>query len=365
MKILYMAHIREGTGWSRAAISGIRSLIAAGFDVVYRDVALTNSNAKLPEDIVEYEKKNLDNVTTCIQHVLPYYYVKTGKIKTIGYLEYEADTFNTGWKEYIKLVDEIWAPNQGLVNKLKLLGLKSVCVPHASDIEQYSNISENISIPELDYTYKFYTLSDLNDRKNIRSLVRSFHMAFDKDYPVSLIIKAKKNSMSEMDLKNYVEEICGVEKTLLRLYKDISCYKKEFILIGDMPSSQIMSLHKYGDCFVNSSSGEAWSYPTFDAMAVGNSIISTEAGTADYLTNYDNSMFVNTHSSPCLNTDSAFSDLYTGRDSWNVVDCESLAHAMFHVYSNQKKKDSKGLELAKKYSYESIGQQIKDRGLIV
>lgn len=362
MKVLYIGHIREGTGWSRAAISGIRSLLSIGVEVVYRDIKLAPYGVDLPEDIVECEMKDLNNIDLCIQHVLPYFYVKTSKVKNVGYLEYEALSFNSGWKEYISMMDEIWVPNNTLLKTIMdgSINKKVKCVPHATDIEQYSISTPNISIPDLDYTYKFYTLSDLNDRKNITSLIRAFHLSFDRDMPVSLIIKAKNNMVSENDLAKYIENICVSEKSLLRLYKDVDFYKKEFIITGDMPSNQILSLHKYGDCFVNSSSGEAWSYPTFDAMALGKTVISSRMGTDEYLSEYNNTFFVNGRKSVCLNRDSAFADLYTARDVWNFIEAEELANRMVECFENRNRAIiNNGMEIANKFSYASVGNIIK------
>ena len=42
MKVLYIGHYKEDSGWSRAAINNILALDAAGVNVVCRDIKLTN-----------------------------------------------------------------------------------------------------------------------------------------------------------------------------------------------------------------------------------------------------------------------------------------------------------------------------------
>ena len=72
MKVLYIGHYREGTGWANAAIDYILSMHKAGIDVVCRPVKLNNSNPEIPKEIEELEKKSLKGCNICIQHVLPH-----------------------------------------------------------------------------------------------------------------------------------------------------------------------------------------------------------------------------------------------------------------------------------------------------
>ena len=98
MKVLYIGHYREGSGWGQAAIDNIRALKKVGVDVVCRNVALTKM-LDIPKDIEECERKECHDATHCIQHVLPHLFVGSDRyIKNIGYFVSEtAGTRNINW----------------------------------------------------------------------------------------------------------------------------------------------------------------------------------------------------------------------------------------------------------------------------
>ena len=52
MKVLYLGHYREKSGWATAAINNILALDSVGIDVVYRDISL-------PGFIGQDSKKNI------------------------------------------------------------------------------------------------------------------------------------------------------------------------------------------------------------------------------------------------------------------------------------------------------------------
>ena len=81
MKILYIGHYKENSGWSQAAIDYILSLDSAGLDIVCKNIKLTNNEYNIPERILELEQKDSKNIDYCIQHVLPHHLVATTKFK--------------------------------------------------------------------------------------------------------------------------------------------------------------------------------------------------------------------------------------------------------------------------------------------
>ena len=85
MKVLYLGHYKEGTGWSVAAINNILALNKQDIDLVTRNVRLTKE-VEVPEEILELEKKDLQNIDVCIQHVLPHHLTATTKFKKYSIL---------------------------------------------------------------------------------------------------------------------------------------------------------------------------------------------------------------------------------------------------------------------------------------
>ena len=52
MKILYLGHYKEGTGWSKAAIDYIMALDSVGVDVVCRNIKLTDRTGEVPDRVL-------------------------------------------------------------------------------------------------------------------------------------------------------------------------------------------------------------------------------------------------------------------------------------------------------------------------
>ena len=81
MKVLFVGHYREGTGWGNAAIDYILAMDSAGIDVVCRPIKLNSRNVDLPERILELENKSSSGSDVCIQNVLPHHMDYNGRFK--------------------------------------------------------------------------------------------------------------------------------------------------------------------------------------------------------------------------------------------------------------------------------------------
>ena len=348
MKILYIGHYKKNTGWAQAAKDYILALDSIGVDIVCRNVTLTKDSNNIPQRILELEKKNASECDICIQHVLPHHLVKTDLFKkNIAYFVYESPKFNhLNWFIQLQQMDEIWVPNQDLKKILirDNIGVPVKLVPHCFDIEKYTKKYPEINIPDLNNKYKFYYIGDLNERKNLRSVIRCFHSEFDKSENVALVIKARKFGLSPDQLKQTLNQIIGEEKTKLRLYKDQSEYLKDFIVTEDLNDEQVNSLHQYCDCFVCPSHGEAWSIPSFDAMAFGNTPICTNwGGPKEFIdgSQMKTGVCVDAVASVCQCPDAAFPDIFTGKEYW-FTPCEmQIREAMRTYYQSSNKIASK------------------------
>ena len=58
MKVLYISHVKESSGWANAAENQMLALDAAGVDVVARNVTLTRDKDNVNPKILEMEQKN-------------------------------------------------------------------------------------------------------------------------------------------------------------------------------------------------------------------------------------------------------------------------------------------------------------------
>ena len=101
-------------------------------------------------------------------------------------------------------------------------------------------------------------------------------------------------------------------------------------------------------------------------MALGNTpICGRVGGMIDFLKD-GGGVLVDGSSEPVFGMLETFQDIYTGQEDWFNIDTRSLQKEMRSVYESWKNKDDsyiemkrKGMEIADKYSYESIGNLIK------
>lgn len=367
MKVLYIGHYKEGSGWSQAAINYILALDSVGIDVVCRNIKLTNVEPEIPHRIKEIEQKSLNNITHCIQHVLPHHLVGTNKFKkNIAYFVNESYPIkNCSWFDNLQQMDEVWVPNYS--NLIDIAdtsnSIKAKIVPHTFDLLKYKKEYPKINFDLYNNRFKFYTIADINDRKNLSSIIKCFYSEFNNDEPVALILKLKKYGLNQNQLAQYIKNWTNEIKQKLRIYKDIDSYTPEIIITSDMNDDQISSLHMSCDCFVCPSHGEGWSIPSFEAMCFGKTpICSDEGGPADFIPDDKNcGSLVEGVYGVCDHSDPAFPELFTGKQEWFIPSEYSIKNTMRYYYENKDSIDrSKGLKHAENYSFEKIGNLIKD-----
>ncbi len=368
MKILYIGHYREFGGWGQAAKDCILALDSIGIDVVCRNVTRTQDRG-ISGRLKQLEDKSTEGCDVCIQHVLPHHLVKTSKFKkNIAYLEAESTSIaHLNWLESLKMMDEVWVPNKQLADSIKEDGIsvKVMVIPHTVDIDKYKKQYGNINISGAEDTFKFYYVGDVNDRKNIESILTCFHSEFEKYENVSLVLKTKKFGYDSKKLDEYISNICNKVKSEIRIYNDLKEYKKDILISNEISNDQLLQLHKSCDCFICPSHGEAWSIPSFDAMAFGNTpICSNYGGPREFInkSNWRTGTLVNGVYSTCKCSDSAFPDMFTGREYW-FQPCEMEIRKQMRKYYESWQKDpisykprnqAAGIKSAEKFSYKNI-----------
>tara|TARA_Y100000592_G_scaffold101036_1_gene184768 strand:- start:11005 stop:12147 length:1143 start_codon:yes stop_codon:yes gene_type:complete len=373
MKVLYIAHYREFGGWSQAATDQMLALDKAGVEVVCRNITLTSDRQDINPKILEFERRDSSGCDFCIQHVLPHHLVGTdGFKKNIAFLEAETLSIKPlAWFENLKQMDEVWVANKHLMNSLNNdgLGVPVKLVHHATDISKYKKNYRKISVENANDAFTFYYIGDLNDRKNIGCISACFHSEFDRSEDVSLIIKVKKFGLNSEQIQQLLDGVLVQQKQALRMYPTPHDYKKEIVITSEIAEQELYSLHNFCDCFILPSHGEAWSIPSLDAVGFGNTpICSNFGGPAEFIDkdNKDTGTLVDGVFSCCRCSDSAFPDMFTGREYW-FQPCEmQLRKAMRHYYESYKadpeghKKRAKeaGLKMVEQFSYENIGKRM-------
>lgn len=366
-KVLFVSHLLENTGWGDAARNYLRALASVPeLDVVARPVVIQGGRTELHPEIVECLNNSDKNCEVCIQHLLPHLMTPNGKFrKNIGLFVYETSTMKyTRWPVYLEQMDELWVPNDGLVELAKEeVGRPTFKVPHACDVAKFGLDYPAINFKEIAGTYKFYFIGEFNRRKNLAALLEAFHSEFDPSEPVSLVIKTSVPGVNPREAEKQVTEFCNKVKTSIKLHKNLHDYTSEVIICDRISDEQLYGIHKSCDCLVAPSYAEAWNQPAFDAMGFGNTpIVSDVNGHKEWSKFSSFSRIVPTNQVICGAVDGSFPDMFTGRECWWSVDRQKLRSEMRAAYTNRNKPDEEKLsKYMNNYSYENIGKIMKER----
>ena len=363
MKVLYIGHMRERSGFSIAAENYVKALVAAGVDMVVRNIKLSPTNHPSSQFIAELEKKSLDGCTHVIQHVLAHHMSYVSGMKNIGLFVYDLNNPSfCEWDRYLSCMDEVWVPNE---ENLDMLDVTTYYVPHACDTTRYSRQYAPLDIPEIGGTFNLYTIADISKRKNLRDIIVAFHSEFHANEPVNLILKVSKFGVTPEQTVEIVTSDLNRVKTDLKLYPNINDYRPEILITHSLTDDQIGSIHTSGHCYVNTSHGEAWGYPMMDAWAYGNHIIYYNNGKMyNYLKAAQNSFElvhpILCHSEPCYGYSDTFPQLGSAREKWLSSNVPGLMRHMRNAYetwlTNPNKLVHRDYE---EYSYERVGETMK------
>lgn len=369
MKVLFVGHYREGSGWAQAAIDWILALDAAGVDVVCRPIKLNTDNPKIPDRIIELESKSSIGCDYCIQNVLPHLMDYYGVFKkNVGI--FFSETLNllyTNWPSRLSTMDEVWVPSNEAYDVCINSGVKTkiAIVPCATNAAKYTKKYDKYKLPDtVEDTYKFYFIGEHIRRKRLTAAIIAYYTNFTKYDNVSLIIKSSKSGYSAEDCLAEIEANIEALKGNLRLYRDPTDYPAHCIITGHLAEDEIMSIHQQCDCFVIPSFGEGWCLPAFDAMGFGNSVIATDSGgLTDFLSYYDRGTVIEAETEPVYAYDKVFEDMHTGHDEWKAVSIKAFGRAMRHEFEHTDKYTNPftKIDVVSHYDYKPIGTLMKEK----
>lgn len=358
MKVLYVAHYREDSGWGEAARNYILAMDKVGIDVVCRPIVFQN-NAILPDRIKELERKSYPKYDFCIQNVLPHHFEWSNTYKAVigQFVTETVGIRHTSWASKIKMMDGTLFPfNHVPYNQFGLF-LKNVgIIPHALDTEDLLKKRPPLEINELKDKFTFYYIGEFNRRKNVGALLRAFHTEFHPNEPVSLVLKMNKPGVSPNQLGSDINSFCNEIKSGLRLYSNLDSYHQEVLISHRLSREDLIRLHYTCNCFVTSSFGEASCIPAHEAAVIGNQVVAPDYGPfRDLLTTNNNTLLANCSTQPLIAGEKTFPGFSTAREKWHVVDVADLAYKMRIAFNTLKGLKSYAYE---DFSYENIGNKI-------
>lgn len=376
MKVIYIGVLQDGSGWSHAANDNILALDKVGIEVVPRSISFKESfslHDEMPSRVKELMDNDEKGCDICIQHIPPSYMSYNGNLRCIGIFESETSHFsNSGWADYLNLMDEVWVPNNQMVSASRLSGVKRPIkvVPHTCDVSKYSQYYEKIDNPLFNNKFMFYTIGDFNRRKNFAALLKAFHLEFHPSESVGLFIKSGSYGSSDSECNANINHFINSVKKSLRLYPNLEDYIQEVVITNRVSDLEIMRIHYTFDCFVSPSFGEAWNIPAFDAMAMGKTPICTDiGGPADYLKNkegeYGGSLIGGQMTPVFFDANEATPfGLFCANEDWLDININELRMEMRSVYEMNKDerlvKANIGIDRAYDFSYSEVGGIMKE-----
>lgn len=209
--------------------------------------------------------------------------------KVIGYTVWETSKLPYLWVESInECVDEVWCPSnynkEVFENSRVIVPIKvfpHIFMPKELPPKEcvFLNKSDCSVIKKEDEFYTFYNISELNPRKGVEDLVKTFCETFTDRDKVRLILK--------VHFKNYNED--NKNRCFKVLSDIVSCYKnppKIHIILNNLTEKEILGLHSIGDCYVSLCKSEGFGLTIFEAFKYGKKIITTGySGHVDFLGN--------------------------------------------------------------------------------
>ena len=355
MNVLYISDYRSATGYAKAAIEYIRSLNTVGINTFCRPLIFDKRNLeKIPEDIENIEKKEPNNIDVIIQHTLPNHMQYVSSYCNIGMFAYETDNFKgSGWQDNLNCMDSVFVFNKQMNDACIKSGVKNdiKIVPHATNTDKYFT---SYKIPKFMEPIKnnnkfiFYTISEFNRRKNFASLLMSYFLEFSKDENVCLLVKT---NCSQEEFFSFCDKIA----TSLKIN-----YLPEVALINTrLSEEELCSIHYNSDCFVQTSHGEAWSIPAFEAMCFGKTpIVPASSGYLDYMDDSCGWM-IPVIESQVFDMIKDRHDIWRGDEIWWQLDISKTRKFMREAYTNENdrlKKSENGINKSFSFSHAEIGK---------
>jgi len=372
MSVLFIGPYRQQDGWGMAAQSYIKAVATQVRELTSRPIFLAgNGSNQLDNDILGYENSFYHNYDIVIQKTLPHCLFYDGRFKkNIGLFMLETNNIsNSICVQTVNQMDEVWVPSEQEKKCLIKSGItkpiKAISQP--LDIETLNkNLSYKIDFnPVVNRTFKFYFIGEYVERKNIKDLITAFHLAFDINQPVSLILKTSIPGMSSGESLKIIEKDLNEVKQKLNISQR---YKKEIIITEKLPYTDIIGLHNACDCLISPSYGESFCRPVAEALCLGKTpIVTDNTGMIDYINN-NNGFIVNSHKTPVVIDQRTLSkdfDIYNANEFWYKINLYDLIEKMKTVYQmhkeNRKKLEEKraiGLSSTEQFSYTTIGKKL-------
>lgn len=377
MNGLFVGPYKQNDGWGLASVNYIKAIATQIPNLSIKPIYYTGQTNKTEPSIAKYENTSFDTYDVVFQKALPHNIVISKKIKkNVGLFVLETNNIShSTCIPILNKLDEICVPSRQEEKCLKTSGVisKIKVVSQPLDIDFIDqNRSHTLSFVNqsvANNSFKFYTIGEFSERKNLYDLILAFNLAFDKMDNVELYIKTSKPDLSGPQARNHIEQ----QIIQFKQKFNIKSAKKEIIITDRMSDKDIVGLHNTCHCYVSTSLGEAFCRPAAEALVLGKTpIVTNHTGMIDFV-NKENGYIVESTKTPVLVEnipvrDQGF-DLYSVNEHWYRPKIYSLIDNMRKVYQAYKK-DRKNYETKcalgqtdtakEQFRYETVGKKICD-----
>jgi glycosyltransferase involved in cell wall biosynthesis len=256
------------------------------------------------------------------------------------------------------IFDRVYVPSLHNYDRLRATVARRI-LPHA-----YDCIDPNVTVPPPDDRYRFYYIGAWTSRKNPVGIIRAYAYAFRPGDKVELLLRCAGNSELEFVVNAHSTGIQMAELAPIRFSGKTAS------------DGELAELHRYCDCFVTATRGEAWNLPAFDAMVAGRHIIApAEMGHADFLED-TSAAFYTGYETPAevdvriaerrpdqpggvINIEFVGAQGLTGRSTWLEPDLLQLAQLMRQAYDERKRDLAVQYSVPDRYSYAAVGDRLR------
>jgi hypothetical protein len=365
MKVLFVAPYRQNDGWGASSRNWIKAISHnKNIQLAIRPIYYIPNTINIDQTILEYENSYYTSYDTVIQKVLPANLHINSSVKNIGILTVETcDWSNSRNILLLNKLDEIYVSTPTEKKHLEQSGIKTKIsiVPEAIDTNIVTNNKESDQLPipsNIKRNFIFYCMAGPDPISNLDKIITAFHLAFDEQDSVSLLIKTDdQNNMK------HIQELSKKIKETLRINK---VYRNEIIVGRPDNETSIMSIHNTGNCFINLKSTDNFCKQTLIASYLGKTpIVMQNTGLADVL-GKNGGIITKSVKSPLIMQNPPLMEEY---DSYNsrefvyspiILNLIENMQKIYTLYKADKKNYNNQMRIDNltDYSFESIGAKI-------
>ncbi len=345
-KILILAPYREPTGYGEASRRYIKSLISTGAEISCRPIVMSDKDLEPDEEISKTEENDFEP-DAVLQICPPYLFEKLVK-PSYGLFFTETNPLPDLWALFCSNMDGIINPSaaqhQWCFNNVNFF-VKDTVINIPARPKSFYETWRNRPKWMNQNTFKFYTIGEDTERKNLRGIIKAYFSAFSAKDPVELIIKTNK----PIDVLEVADK-CNIQN-----FPDVQVIHKY------MDEEELAALHQHSNCFVQASYSEGFSLPCFDALFFGKTPIAPFSGGYKEFLNSDNSYLIDCREEFCYNGGKVHSELFDCSKTWFSPNLKTLSTQMLlahRVDETRRAKAGRRFLDFDKFTTDTIGRKL-------